>query len=99
MILKIRNINVSAGINWKLIDNINELNYEYMKLDEAMSIANSEDTPSYIVTNFPSNDDNRDIRCCFIWVTKNDGSRLFVLTDDTAYILNDNGKTVDGVYL
>ena len=29
---------------------------------------------------------------------KNDGTFLYVVTDDVAYILNDEGKTIDGVY-
>ena len=39
-----------------------------------------------------------DYKVALMALEKKDGTFLYIVTDNTAYILNDDGKTIDGVY-
>lgn len=96
MMLKIRSKNPDKGIAWKLIDNVKEMNYEYMSPTKAEEIKDKcKETPSYYFRNFKSCGELK--RVCLIWVEKNDNTKLLITTDDTVYVLNDAGRTCESV--
>ena len=105
MILKIRNKNPDKGTGWRIIDNIKAVNYEYMTLEEIDKKKEKWKDLNYGQANYEYLNFETEThswmstdKLCLLTVDKKDGSWFSITTDDTIYILNDDGKTVDGVY-
>jgi len=92
MILKMRMISESKDLAWKLIDNIQGIEYEYM--DEPKDMRKQKESGITYINTYPNVKDKRIVR---INMTFENGFYDMIFTDDIVYILNDNGKTCDTI--
>lgn len=104
MILKIRNKDPDKGIGWRLIDKIENVYYEYMSVKDADIMMCNEKTINpnqmhMVIFNFENETQSKtfDDKICLIHYLRNN-EWCTISTDDTIYILNNNGKTVDSIY-
>lgn len=89
MILKLKNS--SGRDDWRLIDNIKEINYESRFKDVQPETSEKVD----MHRNFCS---SRGEVMCVIYISKTDGIGEIILVDEEFYIINDSGKTIERVF-
>jgi len=96
MILKIKNgYSKNETQNWRLIDNIKELSYDYILWKEFEEWKRQPgDVNAWRV--FAQHKDKKYLTAIYV-TYKNDCGTIF-LTDSKCYIMSDEGKTVETVY-
>lgn len=97
MMLKIK---IGKGTNWRVVDNVKSIHYDYIDEKEAAKrrAENAKSQiPIYNVNNYGGPGSEIEVRICEVIVNYNDKSWEAIYTDDTIYVLNNEGKTCDSV--
>ena len=85
MILKLRT-GIKENTSWKLIDHIEEVDYQYMDKPKKYD--------GTCIKLWPDKEDKTIVKMI---IRFNTGLGKIIYTDDMVYIMNDNGKTCDTI--